>query len=1073
MTFFNWFKEQSGIELNAEQRKAIEASEGAVLVVAGAGTGKTSMITAKASYLVREKKFNPERLLMLTFSREAARHMKEEIEKILPGAQNIRVSTFHAFCFDFLQDNARKTGVSENSNILDEIDAAIMLHREFDIPPEKAKFYISSIEKAKDLSLTLKMYEDYIAKLESQLKKFRPKASDFEKEYQEAQIRLNTIHLEPVSKMTREEKRNLKNFIDLYSEFDEYSTFLKAWKFYEEIKAKKRMLDYADLNKRVLDYAAEGGDEELSELYDYIIVDEFQDTNRQQFDLLKILAAKHGRITVVGDENQAIYAFRGAYANNLEAFEKEFKAKRYALTLNYRSTDTILNAAHRLIRNNYDNPEEAVLLKSAKKEKGEKVRLVQTMDPKEQARRLVEEIEALHSSGVPYNEIAVLFRSHSSSSNLQNALDRRGLPYQLVSGAGFLRRPEVRTALAFLYVIANVEKPRYGADPLWWRLMHYKYGLTNQDSHVLAQEAQRDSVQNVLMGKIPDGLSEDGKTKIGALHAKITELRKSKNKPLADLLLDVYEATGLSRWFSHDATSENRLSLLNLRYLHDLALKFQELHGSELHDFIDYIEVLGELGEDLEAQQIANTEGIVLMTCHASKGLEFGHVFLIDLVKDKFPLTRGGSEPLIPDGMDERYGRLIDLEDAEKRIKDLKKMHKEKEERRLAYVAFTRARKTLNLCFAKFYGENDREPSKFLKEIGFSPDAVHDGLTLIEDEEIKAREILKDTDLERKKAEIKKLLLSTIDSEPSEALYNLLLYEKVSGHKLLAGQEAQRVESEAKKILQNINSGIPNGLKFNPEAIRFSYTSLGTYEKCPKKYELSQLLRMPSRLDDEEGEGALGFGSFVHEVLEIAVKNKIKARKEIDGIAKEVSGNPDYRMVDLKRAIPVFDVFWTRQNDRIGSAIMVEQKFGFNLDGLNFTGKIDRVDMINEKKKEVEIIDYKTGGEPSKENRARQLLLYALAFQLDPKLKESCLIPKRLTLELLEQEKPRTFELAADGEMINIDGRCEAVNIEQVKQELLALAKGAARDYERGFAVSEDDATCKTCAYKLYCPKWE
>ena len=472
----------------------------------------------------------------------------------------------------------------------------------------------------------------------------------------------------------------------------------------------------------------------------------------------------------------------------------------------------------------------------------------------------------------------------------------------------------------------------------------------------------------------------------------------------------------------------------------------------------------------MEAQQIANTEGIVLMTCHASKGLEFEHVFLIDLVKDKFPLTRGGSEPLIPDEMDERYGRLLELEDAEKRIKDLKKIHKEKEERRLAYVAFTRARKTLNLCFANIYGENDREPSKFLKEIGFSPDAVHDGLTLIKDEEIKAREILKDTDLERKKAEIKKLLLSTIDSEPSEALYNLLLYEKVSGHKLLAGQEAQRVETEAGKILQNINSGIPNGLKFNPEAIRFSYTSLGTYEKCPKKYELSQLLRMPSRLDDEEGEGALGFGSFVHEVLEIAVKNKIKARKEIDGIAKDVSSNPDYRMVDLKRAIPVFDVFWARQKGRIENAIMVEQKFGFNLDGLNFTGKIDRVDLLG--KKDIEIIDYKTGGEPSKENRARQLLLYALAFQLDPKLKESSLIPKRLTLELLEQEKPRTFELTNDGEMINIDGRCEAVNIERVKQELLALAKGAARDYEKGFAVSEDDATCKTCAYKLYCPKW-
>jgi len=447
------------------------------------------------------------------------------------------------------------------------------------------------------------------------------------------------MYLEPQTKALREEKNNLTAFIDAYEEHEKYTAFMEAWKGYERLKSEKKMLDYADMIKMVIDYCQAWGDDALADLYDYVIVDEFQDTNRQQFKLLKIMASKCGDITAVGDENQAIYAFRGAYPENIGEFRVDFKADVKDLTENYRSTNTILRTAHRLIVNNYETPEETKLLKSALGVEGDKVKLIRTSNPKEQARRVIEDIERIAQSGVDYNRIAILFRSHSSVNILQSSLESHNIPFQLISNNGFLKRPEVRTALAYLYVIANLEDPRYGADQMWWKLLHYKYGLTMRDSHILAKAAKRDTIQNVLLGKLPDALSWDGKKKISSLLAKIEELRKSKNKSLSNLLLDVYEASGLSREASCESTRNSRIWMLNLRYLHDLVAGFEDFYGADLAGFIEYMRMLDELGEDLEAPTLKEAQGVVLMTCHGAKGLEYDYVFIVDLAKDKFPIT--------------------------------------------------------------------------------------------------------------------------------------------------------------------------------------------------------------------------------------------------------------------------------------------------------------------------------------------------------------------------------------------------------------------------------------------------
>jgi DNA helicase-2/ATP-dependent DNA helicase PcrA len=1087
--FFEWFAERSGDDknkrfLNDEQQDAVKATKGAVLVVAGAGTGKTTMITAKTAYLLKEERLSPGRIIMLTFSRDAAAHMKDEVVRILPEARDVYANTFHSFCYDFLKDHSHRTGVTDEFKVLDEANAEFLMYKELDVPASKVSNFIASIQRAKDLDVGREDYERYIAKVEAELKSYVLDPGRLESEVSKAKARIGTMHMEPQTKALSEEKKGISAFLEAYEKHEKYTSFINAWSGYERLKNEKKMLDYADMIKMVIDYCRTWGDDELAGLYDYVIVDEFQDTNRQQYKLLQILASKCKNITAVGDVNQAIYAFRGAYPENLDEFMKDFHAEVKNLTENYRSTNAILRTAHRLIVNNYEDPEETKLLKSAAGTEGEKVRLIRALNPKEQARRLIEEIGRLAKSGVEYNHIAVLFRSHSSADQLQAAFESHGLPFQLISNNGFMKRPEIRTALAYMYVIENLEDPRFGTDQMWWRLLHYKYGISMKDSDILGKAARHGSIQKVLIGELPAGLSEDAVIKINALLAKIELLRQSKNKSLSNLLLDVYEASGLSREFSYEATRNNRIAMLNMKFLHDMTQDFEEFYGTDLKGFIEYMRMLDELSEELQSPMLKEAEGVVLRTCHGAKGLEYDHVFIVDLASNKFPITSGGRQPLLPDEMNDRLKDIFEQawESDKKRDDALsarKREFKINEERRLAYVAFTRAKKSLTLCYAQTYGESERSPSQFIAESCYTEGGVHNDIEYIEDGEEKAGDMAIDSEIERKRNEVKKLLISTLDSEPALALYNLFLYTDLSGHKVIADlPEAKRAEKESLAILSNIRDGIPRGMKFNPEDIKFSHSSLKVYRECPKKFELASLLRMPSRRndDEEEGQGALGFGTFVHEVLELAVKNKVQSRQAIDDIANEALKDPGYKAVreQMGRAKVIFDVFWTRNKGRIKNAVMTEQPFSFTLDKYRFGGKIDRVDRLNGDG-EVEIIDYKTGGEPSKEDRESQLLMYKLAFEHDPALKATGLKPKNLTLELLEQEKPRVFEIGEDGLMVCVNGRCKEANVKDVEDAILQIARNIERDYEKGFEPIEEcgsKVAGSRCEYWMYCPRW-
>ncbi len=418
------------------------------------------------------------------------------------------------------------------------------------------------------------------------------------------------------------------------------------------------------------------------------------------------------------------------------------------------------------------------------------------------------------------------------------------------------------------------------------------------------------------------------------------------------------------------------------------------------------------------------------------------------------------------------------------------------EECRLCYVAFTRAKEDLILSLSLEYGGKERDPSEFLMEIGYDhwrdlqipvdgvagasieastnaeTEIFFDALDISyrRDLEIKTVGLVSDKELEREKNRCVKLLIEALDKDIEEAVHYLMVYRALRdggcGDYLEELKQKWDLIDPAEKagdILSKMETR-SNGLRFNPEAFGFSFSALKVYENCPKQYELQEILRMPGR-KNEDSTGVMAKGSFVHEVLEIAVKEKVAEKQVLYEIIEALHKKPDWMYVDLESTLPLFEVFWLRNKDRISNNLMIEKWFSVPIEGFVFRGKIDRVDLLDSFGKGVEIIDYKTGKyDVSPEDRSRQLLLYAKGFEhMHPEYRV-----KRLTLDMLALEKPRVFELQEDGEYRSNEGRVSPLDSGAIIA-MVQTARNIAHDYEYGFKDTEDPEICKECGFRLYC----
>lgn len=687
----------------------IEKTRGPCIILAGAGTGKTYSIIEKLKHIIKNNIYPTESILCLTFSNEAVNSLRNRILPILPDDNEPVIRTFHSFCSDLLKKYGNKIGISDKFKILTPEDGKIILHKNFKIPPYNCHKYISAIGTAKDLGITLDTFDSYFKKISSGID-----MENLDKEIEDLHFKLKTSYLKEKDK---DEKKYLQARLDKLEEISSMGRFLKAWRAYEKIKKIRGMQDYADLNKEALVLLEKSP--EIADEFKYIIVDEFQDTNKQQFELLKMISNKN--ITVVGDLNQSIYRFRGAYKDNFNLFKKYFGTSSsdiFALNKSFRSPNRILKAAHQLIEKNYDNKDECFFVKNANNIEGDKIKVFEMKNAKEETRKALEIIDEELKRGTPPEEICVMFRTHQQSRLLKKSLESQGIEYSSVSSKSLLKTGSVKSAIEYLKIANSIKRKKKGSETSWWSVIHSsnftdndmikigKFIKDNKDNQDLSSDIM-DSMQGL-------GLTEEGKIKAALITKRINLLLENSSLDIPEYILKSYEILGLE-------DNPNKENVLCLQKFYDMAQEYHDLERSDLDDFLYHLSIMENLGIEIEAPSAEN-KGIRIMTQHATKGLEYKSVILTNLAQKRFPIEKITSNSIIPAEISPELKEILEgRPESEKEhiIKDHEIKSQLSEERRLCYVAFTRAKERLYITYATEYAGKKFFPSQFLNEINY------------------------------------------------------------------------------------------------------------------------------------------------------------------------------------------------------------------------------------------------------------------------------------------------------------------------------------------------------------------
>ena len=624
--------------MNDNQLKAILKTEGAVMVIAGAGSGKTRVLTNRIAYLISEKNIIENNILAITFTNKAAKEMKERIYALVgETSKYIWINTFHSMCVRILRQHIELLGYNKNFTILD---------------TSEQKSIIKNIVRTLDLS---------------------------EDAYQPANV-LKIIsnaknNLVSVKKM-REQSRFgfMKNVAEIYAH---YQSYLK----------KNSVLDFDDLMLKTIVLFKKFP--EVLAIYQnqfqYIHVDEYQDTNVIQYRLIKMLSEVHKNVCVVGDDDQSIYSWRGACSDNIINFEKDFdNVELVFLDQNYRSNSTILDAANAVIKNNTDRKEKALW---SENKGGGKISVYAASNDKDETDDIAKKILELKKEGIDYKDIAILYRANYLSRQMENSCLSFGIPYKLIGSLKFLQRQEVRDLLSYLNVIVNradefslrriinVPKRGIGASSMD-KIDNYatNYDLTLFDA----------------LKKIEDiGVSKKIVTNVKLLTNLIEKYSDADKYSIDELIIGIYKDSGYENMLkeSNDAYAESRIE--NISELVSSAKQFSSMNDS-LIDFIS------EMSLTSDADDENQEDSVVLSTIHAAKGLEYKVVFIMGLEENLFPSIR----------------------DAESIADEKNKME---EERRLAYVAITRAKERLFMSYAnrrmQFGSIKMNKRSRFLDEV--------------------------------------------------------------------------------------------------------------------------------------------------------------------------------------------------------------------------------------------------------------------------------------------------------------------------------------------------------------------
>lgn len=955
-------------DLNSEQKKAVTYGEGPFLIIAGAGTGKTTVITRRIAWLILSGKAKPEEILAVTFTDKAAGEMEERVDKLLPyGYVDLWISTFHSFCERILRNHALDIGLPTNFKLLNQTQQILLVRQNFN------RF---ELDYYRPLGNPFKFIQDLV--------KHFSRAKD--------ELISPEEYLEYAQNLKLDKDSALSNE-SLDQESKRLEEVAEAYHTYQQLLLENSALDFGDLINYTIKLFKERPNilEKYRQQFKYILVDEFQDTNWAQYELLKLLSAPKNNLTVVADDDQSIYKFRGASYNNVIQFKKDYpQSQEVALIENYRSKQNILDLAYKFIQLNNPNRLEAQVCTLDKFDSGLKNRIckklkatrqgqgiieyVQVATLEEEIQKVVEKIIELKEKDkeASWNDFAILVRANDQAEPFCSALRWRGLPYQFLAHSGLFSKPIILDILSYLKLLDN-----YHDSPSLYRILTspiFATKLKNEDLVNIVYWANRKSqslyqvLKNITV--VPDisplAVAEINKF-IGLLD-KHTQLARSQN--VGKVVFAFLEDTGYLQILTQKAEKDGYENIENITWLNQFFKKIEEFEQANLDksmkNFIQTIEMIINAGDEgtLSLDLEEGPEAIKVMTVHGAKGLEFKYVFVVNLVDRRFPTTERKEGIELPDAL---IKEIIPEGD----------IHLQ-EERRLFYVAMTRAKDGLFFTSAEDYGgTRKKKPSRFLYELG-----------LVSEDEQTRTYADKDADLGRR----------------------------------------FQCESVLSQRLSMVSLSLPN---------KFSFSQLKAFETCPLQYKFAFILRIPCR-----GKASFSFGQTMHDTLykffqrflerKNATQNQLFKLPQINANQNTNQGGyqPESTLPSLEELLKIYQESWIEdwyqdanqqeKYKKLGEKILknyyreikenppnpeyLELAFNFKLDNYTIKGKIDRVDRLADG---LEILDYKTGavkGQDMSLEDKEQLLIYQIAGQ--SLFREKI---KRLTYHYLDDNSKVSF----------------------------------------------------------------
>ncbi len=930
--------------LNIEQQKAVTKKDGPLLIIAGAGTGKTTVITRRIAHLIEQEHASSDEILALTFTDKAAGEMEERVQSLLPmGFFDLWISTFHAFGDRVLRDHALHIGLSNDFKLLSDTEQWLLLREhidEFDLdyyrpkgnPTKFVQALVSHFSRLKDEDITPEEYLEYAEKLQldtdSEFKKKKKGLSDEEKaQIDEAQRTLEVAH---------------------------------AYKKYEQLLRAQNALDFGDLITEPIHLFKQrpGILEQYRKQFKYILVDEFQDTNYAQYELVKMLAAPRNNLTVVADDDQSIYSFRGAAMSNILIFKDDYAdAEEVSLIKNYRSSQNILDLSYTFIQNNNPNRLEKKLhinkqLNSTVTGKAE-IKHLHSQSLEGEAKMVLDTIIDIKKKDkkASWNDFAVLVRANDQAKTFIPYLDRAGIPYQFLASQGLFAKPVIMDVIAFLKLLDNYHESR-----AMYRVLTYDiWKIPHEDVIRIVQHAHKKTeslFETCRSIRAVKQLQKNTHATIDSiLHLVDALTEKAKTKSVGEVVLDFLDQSGYLKQLTGKETAAATEQILYINQFYKYIEAFERAHSdTSTIEFIHELSLMIDAGDEgrLQPDFDQGPESVKIMTVHAAKGLEFDYVFVVNLVDKRFPsISRKEAIP-IPDEI----------------VKDVLPegdWHLQ-EERRLFYVAMTRAKKGLYLTSGEDYGgARKKKPSRFLVESGF---------------------------VDTKPAPTGEVVFASSDTPKEFSKQESEYIPKTLSFTQLKAYETCPWQYRFAFVLQVPCPGKPS--------FSFGKTIHNTLFEFFRRIKEGSDTTQAGLFDESEKKSGTKKGSIpsVEELLEIYES------KWIDDWYYSKKQKQEYRTKG-KQALKEF---YKIHEENWPDVQMLEKGFTIPVGDYSIKGAIDRVDKTESG---IEILDYKTGQYPKKGKKdAEQLYIYALALQ--DILGE---LPSALTYYYVEENKPLSVDV--------------------------------------------------------------